>query len=263
MSQALKSVKAIGYLTLGLIPQKILQVIEEKAQFLQGKGWGAATTASEVRAISKLLEPFDRTRLFALDVGANVGNWTDAFINAFPKSRVVAFEPSSHAFNQLNVRFQNLSNVTCINIGLSDRSGEVMLFSNGEASALSSLHQRNLEHFSIAFDRQEKVRVAELDSWMAQSGDIHIPDVLKLDVEGHELSVLAGSKKTLEKVKIVQFEFGGGNIDSKTYFQSFWYFFKEMNFDLYRLTARGLVKVNEYSELLEVFRPTNYFAVRK
>jgi hypothetical protein len=82
-------------------------------------------------------------------------------------------------------------------------------------------------------------------------------------VEGHELSVLAGAKEVLNRIELVQFEFGGGNIDSKTYFQDFWYFFKNLNFDIYRLTPRGPIKVSEYSEFLEVFRPTNYFAVRK
>ena len=90
-----------------------------------------------------------------------------------------------------------------------------------------------------------------------------VPLILKLDVEGHELSALSGATETLKQIELVQFEFGGGNIDSHTYFQDFWYFFKNLDFDLYRLTPRGPVVVNEYTELLEVFRPTNYFAVRK
>lgn len=87
--------------------------------------------------------------------------------------------------------------------------------------------------------------------------------VLKLDIEGHELSALLGATETLRQIEIVQFEFGGGNIDSHTYFQDFWYFFTDLEFDLHRLTPTGLNRVAEYSEMLEVFRPTNYFAVRK
>lgn len=238
-------------------------MIEAKAQFFQGKGWGAATTNAEVAAIKLLLSSYDSSKLMAMDIGANIGNWTQSFAEAFPESSIVAFEPGASAFKVLGSRFQSKSNIHCVNLGLSDRNAEVTLFSDSEASGLSSLNQRRLEHFLIEFDKQEKIRVTKLDSWINSNPEYSTPAILKLDVEGHELSVLAGAKETLKDIQLVQFEFGGGNIDSKTYFQDFWYLFAELNFDLYRLTPRGPVRVNEYSEMLEVFRPTNYFAVHR
>ena len=240
----------------------MLAKIEAKAQFFQGKGWGAATTGAEVSAIRDLLENKDTSRFIVLDVGANIGNWTQSFAEAFPESQIVAFEPGASAFKVLGSRFQSKSNIHCVNLGLSDRDAEVTLFSDSEASGLSSLNKRRLEHFSIKFDKQETIRVTKLDSWISSNPEYSTPTILKLDVEGHELSVLAGAKETIKNVQLVQFEFGGGNIDSKTYFQDFWYLFAELNFDLYRLSPRGPVKVIDYSEMLEVFRPTNYFAVR-
>ena len=53
-------------------------------------------------------------------------------------------------------------------------------------------------------------------------------DIMKLDVEGHELDVLEGSRKTINSIKLIQFEFGGCNIDSKTFFQDFYYFLKTL-----------------------------------
>ena len=125
------------------------------------------------------------------------------------------------------------------------------------------MHQRNLQHFNISLDKQEKIKVVRLDSWLESQEELISPNILKLDVEGHELSVLSGATEVLKRIELVQFEFGGGNIDSNTYFQDFWYFFKDLHFDIYRLTPRGPMKLSEYSELLEVFRPTNYFAVRR
>ena len=245
------------------IPQRALSKIEEQSQLYQGKGWGAARTEAEVAAIRDLLGGKVQSNLIALDIGANIGNWTSSFSELFPESQVIAFEPGASAFKLLSTRFEGNSNILCVNLGLSDRNEEVVLFSDSEASGLASLHKRRLEHFSIIFDKEETINVATLDSWISSNYEHIEPTILKLDVEGHELSVLAGANETLQKIKLVQFEFGGGNIDSKTYFQDFWYFFSDLNFDLYRLSPRGPVRVNEYSEMLEVFRPTNYFAVRR
>jgi FkbM family methyltransferase len=245
------------------IPQGVLAKIEAKAQFFQGKGWGAATTDAEVSAIRELLDKKYTASLVVLDIGANIGNWTQSFDAAFPESQIVAFEPGASAFKILSPRFRSNSNIHCVNLGLSDRDADVTLFSDSEASGLSSLNKRRLEHFSINFDKQETIKVTKLDSWISSNPKYSNPTILKLDVEGHELSVLAGAKETIKNVQLVQFEFGGGNIDSKTYFQDFWYLFAELKFELYRLTPRGPVRVNEYSEMLEVFRPTNYFAVRR
>ena len=245
------------------IPQRVLAKIEAKAQFFQGKGWGAATTDAEVSAIRDLLDYQLTSSLIVLDVGANIGNWTQSFAEAFPESQIVAFEPGASAFKVLGSRFQSRPNINCVNLGLSDRDAEVTLFSDSEASGLSSINKRRLDHFSIKFDKQETIRVTKLDSWISSNPKYSTPTILKLDVEGHELSVLAGAKETIKNIQLVQFEFGGGNLDSKTYFQDFWYFFVKLNFDLYRLSPRGPVKVNGYSEMLEVFRPTNYLAVRR
>ena len=89
-------------------------------------------------------------------------------------------------------------------------------------------------------------------------------DFLKLDVEGHELAALKGGKKMFEegKVKIVQFEFGGCNIDSRTFFRDYYNFFKT-DFDLFRILSNGLRPMENYSEKLEVFQSANYLAVKK
>ncbi len=263
MSKVANFAKSSIYALFGRIPQTALGKLEEKAQFFQGKGWGAATTNAEVAAIIQLLDRNAAANPIAFDIGANVGNWTNSFLSLVPKCQVVAFEPSESAFKVLNSRFQKYSNVKCINLGLSDRNAEVILFSDSEASGLSSIHNRRLDHFSIAFNKQETINVMTLDSWIQLNPEFSDVVILKLDVEGHELSVLIGAKEVLNRVQIIQFEFGGGNIDSKTYFQDFWYFFTDLEFDLFRLTPRGPIKVVNYSEMLEVFRPTNYLAVRR
>ena len=90
---------------------------------------------------------------------------------------------------------------------------------------------------------------------------------MKLDVEGHELDVLRGAVRMLEsqKIKMISFEFGSCNLDSRTYFQDFFYFFKEIGMStLFRITPSGyLSPIKEYQEIYEQFRTTNFIALPK
>ena len=127
--------KAIAHSVLQRIPQAVLGKIEEKAQFYQGKGWGAATTDSEVSAIAVLLQRKSESELIALDIGANVGNWTHSFIELFPDSRVFAFEPGIASYKVFHARFQNNVIIKSVNLGLSDDNAEVTLYSDTPESA--------------------------------------------------------------------------------------------------------------------------------
>jgi hypothetical protein len=64
-------------------------------------------------------------------------------------------------------------------------------------------------------------------------------------------------------IRALQFEFGGCNIDTRTFFQDFWYFFKSYNFDIYRVGPFGVKEIVAYSELDEFFSTTNFIAVNR
>jgi hypothetical protein len=84
-----------------------------------------------------------------------------------------------------------------------------------------------------------------------------------LDIEGHELNALKGAKEMINKnaIDFIQFEFGGCNIDSRTYFQDFFYLLKN-KFKIYRILTDGLFEIVEYKETHEVFITVNYLAER-
>ena len=89
-------------------------------------------------------------------------------------------------------------------------------------------------------------------------------DLLKIDVEGHELDVLEGARAMFSNtsVKFVQFEFGGCNIDTRTFIQDFFYFFKPFGFEIYRITPSGYCQhLPVYKETYEQFITTNFLAV--
>ena len=87
---------------------------------------------------------------------------------------------------------------------------------------------------------------------------------MKIDVEGHELDVLNGGKEFFEKkaIDMVTFEFGGCNIDTRTYFQDFWYFFKTYDYKIYRILPNGtFFYIDTYNEEREQFLTSNYLVL--
>jgi FkbM family methyltransferase len=241
------------------LPQRVLEKVEILARRGQGKGWGASTTAEEVRAaISLLASP--RHEIVAFDVGANVGNWTEAFLSQSTESVIYAFEPSESAARQFQETFGTNPRVRLIRQALGATEGQATLYSNESGSELASLTRRRLDHFGLTFSVNEIVDVATLDSWTARNNVL--PNILKIDVEGHELDVLTGGLETLKSVEVVQFEFGGCHIDTRIFFQDFYYFFIKQGFRLHRLGPKGLSAITKYSESDEVFETTNFFAQR-
>jgi len=98
-----------------------------------------------------------------------------------------------------------------------------------------------------------------------EKNHIDFIDMLKMDVEGHEFRVLQGSKRMLEnrKINYIQFEFGGSNIDSRTYFKDFYDLLKK-DYTIYRVLADGIRPIGQYNEMLhEIFTTINYLAELK
>ena len=244
------------------MPVKILTILEDKIQFSLGKGSGAGATEFEAKIVAQFIKSQNLSTVVALDVGANRGNWTAALLNQIPGTRIIAFEPSASTYSQLYNRFKDNSAVNCINQALGDHDGTSTLFSDRNSRNLASLTKRRVDHFDLEFSIEEKVAISKLDTWIQRQPPQLKPNVLKMDVEGHELDVLKGAQEALRDIEIIQFEFGGSNIDSKTYFQDFWYFFSKQNFQIFRITPSGPLGIHQYSESDETFRTTNYIAVR-
>ena len=183
-------------------------------------------------------------------------------MSKFPLCKVVVFEPSISNSNLLHSKFLENANITIVQKAVSNFNGEGVLYSDIDGSGLASLTKRRLEHFDIAFEHSEKISVIRFeDYWKSELGSENI-DFVKLDIEGHELDALNGFGEALKFINVIQFEFGGCNISTRTFWQDFWYFFKENNFDLYRITPFGKIKITKYRELDEFFSTTNFLAKR-
>jgi FkbM family methyltransferase len=132
-----------------------------------------------------------------IDVGANVGVYTfSAALKVGSQGRVLAVEPFSGCIRclQETCRINQLSWVNICAGAASDRNGTVKLLlhsANELNQVISSEAAKNMSSESF-----EEATCFTLDSLIEQQ-NIERVDFLKIDAEGHEMAVLAGSQKLL------------------------------------------------------------------
>ncbi len=224
-------------------------------QYLQGVG--AGNRRSVDKAVLRKLKPS-----MVFDVGANRGQYLQLALAQ--ATTVHAFEPSSVAFAALTQRFSSRPNVVLNRLALGREATERELYFDVPGSELSSLYQREITHHGHQLNQNEVVQVETLDHYCEQH-QIERIDLLKLDAEGHELEILKGAARLLERkqIRAVSFEFGGCNVDSRTFLRDFFYFFKTQGMGLSRVTALGrLHTIPQYDESLEQFRTTCFVATK-
>lgn len=240
---------------------KILDRIIRILHNVNGIGYEVASIQSEVKLVKRVLGQSSPKVL--IDVGGNIGLYTDQLLKDFQNVEVHIFEPSLTNTNILSNKFSLNKNVTVNPVGLSNVNETVKLYSDVLGSGLGSLTKRHLDHFNINFDQSETIEVIKFIDYYNTNFKGQTIDLFKIDVEGHEMDVFEGCEEVIDNIKCIQFEFGGCNIDTKTYFQDFWYFLKKRNFDIYRISPIGLISIERYSKELENFRTTNFICVNR
>lgn len=263
--------KFIGSCTANIRAQRMLQQTIDWLNFFTGVGCGGNPYSSGESSLTRLLagdpdSPKSASCIF--DVGANYGGFINMVMSNHGDNNffIHAFEPGQAAFQIL---VENTEHIECLklnNFGLGAAPGEKTLYYSAPGSGLASLTKRRLDHFrKQAIEHEnpgsESVKIETLDNY-CKSHNIDMIDLLKIDVEGHELDVLLGASEMLSagKIRYLTFEFGGCNIDTRIFFQDYWYFFKRFpTAEIFRITPSGyLLPIRKYLETHEQFRCSNF-----
>jgi FkbM family methyltransferase len=160
--------------------------------------------------IVEILDPFDdMKRLLSgvgirtvVDGGAYHGELSLRFADMFPDATVYAFEPASAAYATLCDTARQEPRIIPVKYALSSSSKPATLFVNFQDStnALSPVGEggRKYQDWQTRNVGRERIRALTLDRW-AQRMRLKSVDVLKLDLQGHELEALRGAKRLLQK----------------------------------------------------------------
>lgn len=194
------------------------------------------------------------------DVGANVGDWTELVLGINAHLTVHCFEPCAGTFQRLQKR--NFGSAVVLNhAALGAHIGEAKMHVFGECAGTNSLY---LRHGLKSEQRQyEIIRMDTLDDYCERK-DIGKIDLLKIDVEGHELSVLQGATHMLSqsRIKRVQFEYGGTFIDARILLKDMFELLTQYSFQLYKIYPEEIKSVECYEQRLENFQYQNWVALR-
>jgi FkbM family methyltransferase len=126
-----------------------------------------------------------------LDVGANVGQSAYEYHTRWPKAEIYCFEPVQETFTQL---IENVGSYAhCVQRACSAEKGAETIYVHPDDSGQSSLHKTR--------GREEKIKKTTLDGFACEH-EIENVDLLKIDVEGHELKVLGGAINLIKDSKI-------------------------------------------------------------
>jgi FkbM family methyltransferase len=153
--------------------------------------------------------------------------------------------------------------VQCHNVAVGAGNGPVELYDYAleDASSHASLYREVIERIHRRPSVVHRVRMIRLDDYLENQFIDHV-DLLKIDTEGHELSVLTGSKRFIEegRIEAIQFEFNEMNSSSRTFFKDFFELLP--HYDFYRLLPRGMIRIEEYNPLYcEIYAYQNIVAI--
>jgi FkbM family methyltransferase len=196
------------------------------------------------------------------DVGANVGNWTALALSLNPALHIHCFEPSAATFQRLQARAFGSGKVSLNRLGLSASPGETTLHLFGEAAGTNSLYRR--EGLPIEQTLTEQIQLDTLDAYCQRENVTRI-DLLKLDVEGHELRALQGAEHMLSQGKIqqIQFEYGGSYIDARILLKDMFELLSSYGYRLHKICPHRLRSVDRYDQRLENFQYQNWAAIKR
>lgn len=155
-------------------------------------------------AMRALLSGVERPIIF--DVGACYGEFSLRLKQIFPQSTVYAFEPFDVSFRRLKRSANGDCSIHIFDYGLSDSCGIKKFYSNAVAQTNSLLPTDSAAHITWwagALETREVIdaKFDTLDNVLARY-EIPRIDLLKLDVQGAEQLVMAGSLEACRRQSI-------------------------------------------------------------
>jgi len=186
-----------------------------------------------------------------LDVGGNAGQYAAAVLRVSPTALVHSFEPHPATFMRLaeaavRLGFQ-ANNCAC---GASAGSMELFDHESQDGSEHASLYRESIECKPGQHANSRTVQVVTISDYWMSIGSPRVA-LLKIDVEGHEMSVLRGCSKLLETgaIEAIHLEFNEMNVYSRVFMRDLVQLLPRYRF--FRLLPRELLPLDPYVPLTQ------------
>lgn len=145
-----------------------------------------------------------------LDFGANIGEVSDHIYNKY-KCNIYAYEPNVACYNYMKKRFINNDKIKIFNLAVSNYSGNSFLYFHKDAAANNDerfIQGATLrkEKDNISENKKIEVKAINISEILNSFKKI---DLIKIDIEGSEYSILPELIKNRNKINIVLCEMHG------------------------------------------------------
>lgn len=154
-----------------------------------------------------------------IDIGCNKGQSIELFLSLSKNFKIYGFEPNPSLFRKLNSKYHVYPSINLYNKGISNINGSLTFNENilDETSTFEDLNYDSkylkkkakvlgVKPEDIVVNRYE-VEVCRISDFLKENKILEV-DLIKIDVEGHELSCLKGLFENFDglRIKYIQIE---------------------------------------------------------
>ena len=139
-----------------------------------------------------------------LDIGANIGQFSQEMLDIFPDAQLYAFEPISGCFARLK-KISKRANFHPFPYALGNKNGDAEIHVSPYSQSSSILPISELQKTLLPYTaggHKETIQMRRLDD-IATGIDLKPPVLIKMDVEGYEKEILLGGQETFKKTSVV------------------------------------------------------------
>lgn len=173
-----------------------------------------------------------------IDAGANVGDWTRMALDVFPEATVHLVEPQPACQPALERLARTSSSLTVHPVALTEPGRQRLAFTGGASYGGTGVHVAMSNEPDVEFE----CRAMTLDELFGSRVSRADRPLLKLDLEGHELSALRGARTLLEAIEVVVLEVYLYDINRSgaiPVFRDVFSFLADHGFELYDVASMG------------------------
>jgi len=195
---------------------------------------------------------------YAIDVGANIGDWTAALLRATKDlAQITCIEPDPLNAALLGSRFREQSVVRVLEAAVSDRAGDVTFVSGEGKNSGGGYVERGCTHAMV-------VRAVTLEAVVSDLGDPEV-DLVKCDVEGEEMAVLTGAGQLFQRSRIgvMQVEYNVTWHRAGRSLRELFEFARDHRYHLLLATPLGFAYLPSYGLGIEDYRMRNIILARE